>query len=133
MKYGSLQNKIVDLLRYTEYNQNILKIKKRSYRAVRNYADDLHAMPDFGAKVVIGSASFTFYKKIYNINFFADKEYIVFELENDKGVYIVVGKVGVSSDEEIHKNFHKAISLLGLDDTLQQDLGLFDGVSAILQ
>ena len=100
---------------------------------MRNYADDLHAMPDFGAKVVIGSASFTFYKKIYNINFFADKEYIVFELENDKGVYIVVGKVGVSSDEEIHKNFHKAISLLGLDDTLQQDLGLFDGISTILQ
>lgn len=133
MKYGSLQNKIVDLLRYTEYNQNILKIKKRSYRAMRNYADDLHAMPDFGAKVVIGGAAFLFYKKIHNINFFSDKDYIVFELENDKGVYIVVGKVGVSSDEEILENFHKAISLLGLDNTLQQDLGLFDGTSTILQ
>ena len=133
MKYDNLQNKIVDIFRSAEYNQNILKIKKRSCGAMRNYADDLHTMPNFGAKVVIGGAAFLFYKKIHNINFFADKDYIVFELENDKGVYIVVGKVGVSSDEEIHRNFHKAISLLGLDDTLQQDLGLFDGESIILQ
>lgn len=100
---------------------------------MRNYATDLSAMPDYGAKVVIGGAAFLFYKKIKNINFFADKDYIVFELENDKGVYIVVGKVGVSSDEEIISNFHKAISLLGLDEMLQPDLGLFDSNSTILQ
>ena len=100
---------------------------------MRNYADDLHAMPDFGAKVVIGGAAFHFYKSIHTINFYSDKDYIVFELEDDKGVYIVVGKVGVSSNTELLQNYKKALVLLNKQDLLQQELPLFNRKATLLQ
>lgn len=89
---------------------------------MRNYADDLSSLPQYGARVVIGSAGFLFYKSINTVNFYADKDYIVFELKDDRGVYIVVGKVGVSSDTELLQNYGKALVLLGKQDFLQGEL-----------
>lgn len=89
---------------------------------MRNYASDLDSLPEYGARVIIGSAAFHFYKSIHEINFYSDKDYIVFELKDDKGVYIVVGKVGVSSDTELLQNCRKALTLLGKQDLLQNEL-----------
>lgn len=89
---------------------------------MRNYASDLDSLPKYGARVIIGSAAFHFYKSIHEINFYSDKDYIVFELKDDKGVYIVVGKVGVSSDAELLQNYRKALTLLGKQDLLQNEL-----------
>lgn len=89
---------------------------------MRNYANDLNSLPRYGARVVIGGEAFLFYKLINTINFYSDKDYIVFELKDDKGVYIVVGKVDVSSDTELLQNYEKAITLLGKQDLLQNEL-----------
>lgn len=89
---------------------------------MRNYANELSSLPRYGARVVVGGAAFLFYKSIHTINFYSDKDYIVFELKDDKGVYIVVGKAGVSSDEELLQNYEKAITLLGKQDLLQNEL-----------
>lgn len=89
---------------------------------MRNYADDLNSLPRYGARVIIGGKAFLFYKSIHEINFYSDKDYIVFELKDDKGVYIVVGKVGVSSDAELLQNYKKALTLLGKQDLLQNEL-----------
>lgn len=89
---------------------------------MRNYASVLDSLPKYGARVIIGGTSFHFYKSIHEINFYSDKDYIVFELKDDKGVYIVVGKVGVSSDTELLQNYGKALKLLGKQDLLQNKL-----------
>lgn len=89
---------------------------------MRNYADALKSLPKYGARVIVGSAAFHFYKSINTVNFYSDKDYIVFELEDDKGVYIVVGDVGVLSDEEILQNYTKALTLLEKQDFLQNEL-----------
>ena len=89
---------------------------------MRNYANDLSSLPRYGARVVVGGGAFLFYKSIHTINFYSDKNYIVFELKDDKGVYIVVGKAGVSSDTELLQNYEKAITLLGKQDLLQNEL-----------
>lgn len=89
---------------------------------MRNYANDLSSLPRYGARVVVGGEAFLFYKSIHTINFYSDKNYIVFELKDDKGVYIVVGKAGVSSDEELLQNYEKAITLLRKQDLLQNEL-----------
>lgn len=89
---------------------------------MRNYATDLGNLPCYGARVVIGGQAFHFYKEINSINFYYDNEYIVFELKDDKGVYIVVGKVGVSSDTELLQNYTKALISLGKETLAQGEL-----------
>lgn len=89
---------------------------------MRNYATDLGSLPDYGAKVVIGGMAFHFYKEINSINFYCDNDYIVFELKDDKGVYIVVGKVGVSSDTELLQNHKQALISLGKENQVQNEL-----------
>lgn len=89
---------------------------------MRNYADDLGSLHQYGARVVIGGAAFHFYKSIDTINFYSDNDYIAFELKDDKGVYIVVGKVGVSSNQELLQNYEKALISLGKQDFLQGEL-----------
>lgn len=89
---------------------------------MRNYATDLGSLPDYGAKVVIGGMAFHFYKEINSINFYCDNDYIVFQLKDDKGVYIVVGKVGVSSDTELLQNYQKALISLDKETLAQGEL-----------
>jgi len=89
---------------------------------LRNYASDLDSLPKYGARVIIGDTAFHFYKSIHTINFYSDKDYIAFELKDDKNVYIVVGKVGVSSDTELLQNYEKALISLGKQDLLQNEL-----------
>ena len=89
---------------------------------MRNYATDLGSLPDYGAKVVIGGMAFHFYKEINSINFYCDNDYIVFELKDDKGIYIVVGKVGVSSDTELLQNHKKALISLNKETLAQGEL-----------
>lgn len=93
---------------------------------MQNYAEKLKTLPHYGPRVIIGGTSFIFYKSIHGVNFYQDKDYFVFELKHDKGVYIVVGKVGVSDDEEIYNNFHEAIHSLEMEKDLQGELSLFD-------
>lgn len=89
---------------------------------MRNYASELGSLPKYGARVIIGGTAFHFYKSIHEINFYSDKNYIVFELKDDKGVYIVAGKVGVSSNTELLQNYEKSLELLGKQDLLQNEL-----------
>lgn len=88
---------------------------------MRNYATYLGKLPNYGARVVIGGSAFHFYKEINSINFYCDKNYIVFQLKDDKGVYIVVGKVGVSSDTELLENHKKALISLGKENQVQSE------------
>lgn len=89
---------------------------------MRNYATDLGDLPCYGARVIIGGSAFHFYKEINSINFYCDNDYIVFELKDDKGVYIVVGKVGFSSDTELLQNHKKALISLGKENQVQSEL-----------
>lgn len=89
---------------------------------MENYAEKLKNLPHYGPRVIIGGMSFLFYKSIHDVNFYKDKDYFVFELKRDKGVYIVVGKVGVSDDEEIYNNFHEALHSLDMETDLQNEL-----------
>ena len=51
--------------------------------AMINNANDLSSLPRYGARVVVGGAAFLFYKSINTINFYYDKDYIVFELKDE--------------------------------------------------
>lgn len=99
---------------------------------MKNYANDLTTLPKYGARVIIGGTAFHFYKTISTVHFYSDKDYIVFQKHNDKHVYIVVGKVGVSSDEEVYANYQKAKDLLLYKNAEQQELPLFNENDRIL-
>lgn len=91
---------------------------------MKNYAELLNKLTKYGPRVIITSITMRYYAQINGINFYADKDYICYELKREKGVYLILGKVGVSSDKEVYKNWHEAMNMLSVEKELAEELPL---------
>lgn len=83
-------------------------------------------IPLYTGALITCEHKIVFYKKLYNYVFYTIDNLIVFRVNDEKPLFIVVGEISVSSNEILLKSFVNVMSFLGYEVPLQNELFLFD-------
>lgn len=90
-------------------------------------------IPMFAGALIACEHKAVFYKKVRNCIFYTIDNHIVYKINGARPLFIVVGKVGVSDDEALFKDFINVMDFLGYEVDLQSELPLFDSEATLLQ
>lgn len=90
-------------------------------------------IPMYAGALIACEHKATFYKKLWGYTFYTVDDFITFRIDDVKPQFVIVGKIGVSNNEELIKGFIEVMNFLGYKVDLQGIFSIFNSKYEIMK